>query len=94
MALPKNMKLQLAAKAKELQRAEDQPQPVPVAPPRVANPPRGERGGFLNVTVTLPPEVLTALKALGVRRRIAGDVNSTTSDLVREAVADYLVKHQ
>ena len=54
------------------------------------NPERGERGDYLNITVRIPPEMLTALQTLGIERRQQGTPNRTTSALIREAVAALL----
>lgn len=55
-----------------------------------ANPEIGERGDFLRTTLYLPAEMLEALKIAGVRRRAAGKKNTSTSALIREAVAALL----
>lgn len=68
-------------------KAKAKPKPVPQPDP---NPERGERGEFLNVTVRLPAEMISALQALGIERRKQGVPNRTTSALIREAVAGLL----
>jgi len=56
------------------------------------NPPRGQRGDFLQITVMLPADLWGALRDLGVSRRVAGHKEHTVSALVREAVVDLLNK--
>lgn len=51
------------------------------------NPTRGERGDFLRVTITLPAELLGALREVGLRRRANGQRDTSVSALVREAAA-------
>jgi hypothetical protein len=54
------------------------------------NPARGERGDFLKTTLHLPADMMEGLKVLSVRRRAAGIKDSTSSALIREAVAELL----
>src|SRR5262245_11850147 len=54
------------------------------------NPPRGEKGDFQKVTVTLPPDIYTRLIRESARRKIANEPNQLLSALLREAVLDYL----
>lgn len=54
------------------------------------NPARGERGGFLKTTVTLPADMLFQLRTIGLRRRAAGEKDTGVSEMVRDAVAAYL----
>jgi len=54
------------------------------------NPPRGEKGDFRKVSVTIPPEVYERLVRESARRKIAGEPNQLLSALVREAVIEYL----
>ena len=69
------------------------PKPRPKAGTSLTvNPERGERGGFLKVTVTLPVDLLTALRTEGLRRRAEGQKDTGVSELIREAVADLLTK--
>ena len=56
------------------------------------NPERGLRGNFLKITITIPAGVLGELKALGLRRRASGQIDTDVSSLIREAVADLLQK--
>jgi len=54
------------------------------------NPPRGEKGDFRKLSVTLPPEVYERLVQESARRKIAGEANQLLSALVREAIIEYL----
>ena len=58
------------------------------------HPPRGERGDFLKTTITISAEMLTDLRALGMRRRSAKQKDTDTSALIREALTDFLKKHK
>jgi hypothetical protein len=55
-----------------------------------ANPPRGEKGDFRKVSVTMPPATYEQLVRESMRRKIAGEPNQLLSALVREAVIQYL----
>jgi hypothetical protein len=55
-----------------------------------ANPPRGEKGDFRKVSITIPPEAYEKLVRESARRKIAGEPNQLLSALVREAVIQYL----
>ena len=55
-----------------------------------ANPIRGERGDFLKVTITLPPEMLADLKRLGIERKLDGMRDTDVSSLIREALKTFL----
>ncbi len=54
------------------------------------HPMRGERGDFLKLTITMPPELVLKLKQHGAERRILGEKNCDTSSLIRSAVKMYL----
>jgi transcriptional regulator of met regulon len=58
--------------------------------PRYANPPYGQRGNFRKLTVTLPQEVYERLVTESARRKIAGKENQLFSELLREAIIEYL----
>lgn len=62
------------------------------APAVEVNPPRGERGGFQATNLTFPPAMLGAIRREGIRRQEAGEPNTTTSELVREAVGEWLAR--
>lgn len=54
------------------------------------NPPRGERGDFRKITITLPPEAYEKLIHESARRKIAGEQNQLLSAMLREALMHYL----
>jgi hypothetical protein len=54
------------------------------------NPPRGEKGAFRKITVTVPPGIYERLIRESARRKIAGEPNQLLSALLREAVVRYL----
>src|SRR6266446_4244283 len=54
------------------------------------NPPRGERSGFLKLTITLPPELYKRLADEAAYRKMAKQPNPVISAIVREAVQAYL----
>jgi len=57
-----------------------------------ANPPRGEKGAFRKLTITVPPELYERLLRESARRKITGKPNQVLSGLLREAVYQYLEK--
>lgn len=56
----------------------------------VANPPHGEKGDFIKLTVTLPPEVYELIMGEVTRRKMAKERNPQISAVLREAVIKYL----
>jgi transcriptional regulator of met regulon len=56
--------------------------------------PRGERADFLKITLTIPSDLLTELRALGMKRKAAKMKDTDTSALIREALVDFLNKHK
>ncbi|HEY7306022.1 MAG TPA: hypothetical protein VH601_17990 [Bryobacteraceae bacterium] len=50
----------------------------------------GEKAGFRKVTVTLPQEIYERLIRESARRKIAGESNQMLSELLREALRQYL----
>jgi hypothetical protein len=56
--------------------------------------PRGQRADFLKTTITISAEMLTELRALGMRRKSAKQKDTDTSALIREALTDFLKKHR
>jgi hypothetical protein len=54
------------------------------------NPSRGEKGGFLKVTVTLDPATYELIATEALRRRLAKEKDAQLSAVIREAVAQYL----
>ena len=57
------------------------------------NIPRGERGNFLKCTITLPSQMLSALRIVGMSRKSEGQKDCDVSSLIREAVSVWLT-HQ
>lgn len=55
-----------------------------------ANPPHGEKGNFVKVTITLPPGVYEMIAAEATRRKMAKERNPLVSAIIREAVVSYL----
>jgi len=53
-------------------------------------PRHGEKGAFRRMTVTLPPEIYERLVQESARRKIAGEPKQLLSDILREAVTQYL----
>jgi hypothetical protein len=60
--------------------------------PADVNPPRGEKGDFRKVTMTLPQWAYQKLIEESARRKIAGEPNQLLSALLREAVTEYLTR--
>ena len=56
------------------------------------NPPYGGKGDFRKITVTLPQRDYQQLIQESARRKIAGEPNQLLSDMLREAVTDYLTR--
>ncbi len=54
------------------------------------NPPKGSRGDFFKTTISLPGEMLAAVKLVSIKRRTAGMKGCDTSSLIREAIAKFL----
>lgn len=55
-----------------------------------ANVPRGERSDFLKLTITMPSDMMTAIKVAGMKRKATGMKDCDTSALIREAVSEWL----
>ncbi len=69
--------------------------PLPAAPKEQENYiPRGQRADFLKTTITISAEMLTELRALGMRRKAAKQKDTDTSALIREALTDFLRKNK
>lgn len=82
----KNMKkARISQLNKELKKEERTTEPKPSN--IEANAPRGERSNFLKVTITLPIEMLEALRNIGMEKKRRGEKDSDVSSLIREAVA-------
>ena len=58
--------------------------------PPDTNRPYGDKGSFRKVTVTLPQETYERVIRESARRKIASEPNQLLSDLLREAVTQYL----
>jgi hypothetical protein len=58
------------------------------------NVPRGERAGFLKVTITLPPEMLIALRNIGIKRKSEGKKDTDVSSLIRESLATFIFQNK
>jgi transcriptional regulator of met regulon len=56
------------------------------------NPPKGAKGDFLKVTVTLSPDIYAILAEESCRRRISGEKDGTISAIIREAVVEKFAK--
>ena len=63
-------------------------------PPLDSNIPRGERADFLKITLTIPADLLTELRSLGMKRKANKMKDTDTSALIREALVDFLNKHR
>ena len=59
-----------------------------------ANIPRGERTNFLKLTITMPHEMLSALRTIGLRRKAEGMKDTDTSSLIREALSSFISVNQ
>mgnify|MGYP001384170768 CR=1 FL=1 len=93
---PKSTKARLHQLATDLRTAIPVPEtPTPPAAPsgppqQLPNPARGQRGDFQKVTITLPIAMLRDLRLLGLARRGQGAKSTGISELVREAIHDFL----
>tara|TARA_R110000868_G_scaffold53756_1_gene168706 strand:+ start:210 stop:470 length:261 start_codon:yes stop_codon:yes gene_type:complete len=58
--------------------------------PLVANPPHGEKGDFVKITVTLPPDVYGLIMEEVTRRKMTKTANPQISAVLREAAIQYL----
>ena len=66
--------------------------PAPLQIPQVgeANPARGERGQYPKITITISPEILTAMRMVQAKRQGQGQPNHGLSEIIREAVTYWL----
>jgi hypothetical protein len=76
-------------------RISEKPKAVKAAPREQSlgkepNPPHGEKGDFIKVTVTLPPAVYQLIMAEVVQRKMRKERNPQLSAVIREAVVQYL----
>jgi transcriptional regulator of met regulon len=65
---------------------------APVKKTLTANPPHGNKGDFVRMTVTMPPEVYELLSKEVTRRKVAKATDPTISAILREAAVSYLSK--
>lgn len=56
--------------------------------------PRGQRAEYLKITITMPPELLTSLKSVGMVRKIKGKKDTDVSSLIREVMTDWVKTQQ
>lgn len=52
------------------------------------NPPHGEKGDFIKVTVTLPPAIYELIAQEATRRKMAKEPNPLISAVIREAIVE------
>jgi len=79
--------------AQDLDRAPEPRSGIPSFPiPQVgeANPARGQRGEYPKITITVSPEILTALRMMQAQRQGRGLPNHGLSEIIREAVTYWL----
>jgi len=77
-----------------LDKTPDTPRPAagPLQIPAVgeANPARGQRSEYPKITITISPEILTALRMTQAQRQGQGQPNHGLSEIIREAVTYWL----
>ena len=56
------------------------------------NPPRGQKGAFVKVTITLSPDIYQSAMTEVTRRKLAKTGDAQISAVIREALAAYLTK--
>jgi hypothetical protein len=56
------------------------------------NPPRGQKGTFVKVTITLSPDIYQSAMTEVTRRKLAKTGDAQISAVIREALAAYLTK--
>jgi len=79
--------------ALDLEKTESpKPSAVPLQIPQVgeANPARGQRQAYPKITITISPEILTALRMMQAQRQAQGLPNHGLSEIIREAVTFWL----
>jgi len=84
--------VQLAGRMSENQKSENQTsEKKQSASQKIeANRPHGEKGDFIKVCVTMPPEVYEGLVAEVTRRKVGKMSNAQLSAVVREAAVAFL----
>jgi hypothetical protein len=65
---------------------------INVFPINEVNPPRGQKGAFIKVTVTLSPDIYQSAMTEVTRRKLAKAGDAQISAVIREALAAYLTK--
>ncbi len=55
-----------------------------------ANPAHGEKGGFVKITITMPPAVYELIAMEAARRKMAKERDPNISAIIREASVQYL----
>lgn len=63
--------------------------PVEVSDSKI---PRGQRAEFLKVTITMPADLLVAIRSIGLDRKATGAKDCDTSSLIREGMTDWINK--
>ena len=79
--------------ALDLEKAETpKPAAAPLQIPLVgeANPARGQRAQYPKITITISPDILTALRMTQAQRQGQGQPNHGLSEIIREAVTFWL----
>lgn len=66
--------------------------PIDVFHTNDVNPPRGQKGGFVKVTVTLSPEIYESAMGEVLRRKLNKTGDAQISAVIREALAVFLTK--
>ena len=56
----------------------------------IANPEHGDKGDFVKISITLPPDIYEELRSETTRRKVAKMSDPTISGVVREALVSYL----
>ena len=57
-----------------------------------ANPKRGNRGSFSQITITICPKMLAQVQKLGIERKLEGQRDTDVSSLIRESLKIFLEK--
>ena len=54
------------------------------------NPPKGEKGEFFKMTITMSPDIFELVNAEALRRKVSRAGNATTSAIIREALISFI----
>jgi hypothetical protein len=87
-------KAKLTDMRNQLGQSKEKPEKEKIKAPSDPHIPRGERADFLKITVTIPAEMLTELRALGMKRKANKMKDTDTSSLIREALGEFLKKYK